>query len=38
VLLDICRILLRVEIGGHLASICILCISVKGGGAPGVDH
>src|SRR6266545_7887223 len=29
VLLEICRILLRIEFGGHAASICTLCIYVK---------
>ena len=29
-LLDVCRILLWVEIGGHVVSICMLCIYVKG--------
>jgi hypothetical protein len=28
-LLDVCRILLWVEIGGHVASICTLCICVN---------
>lgn len=29
VLPDVCRILLRVEFGGHASSICTLCIYVK---------
>src|SRR3989304_9090016 len=29
VLLDVCRILFRVEFGGHTCNICTLCISVN---------
>jgi hypothetical protein len=33
-LLDVCRILLRVETGGHLRSICTLYIHVNAGTRP----
>ena len=35
-LLDVCRILLRVEIGGHEVSICTLYIPVNPPLSPGV--
>ena len=34
---DVCRIFLRVELGGHVASICTLYIYVNMGAA-GVEH
>ena len=37
-LLDVCRILLRIELGGHAASICTLCIHVNVGAPHGVEH
>ena len=37
-LLDVCRILLRVEIGGHQASICTLCIYVNMPAPDVVEH
>lgn len=37
-LLDVCRIFLRIELGGHLVSICTLCIYVNPGAPHGVEH
>lgn len=38
VLPDVCRILLRVELGGHMRSICTLCIYVNASARLLVEH